>query len=77
MTNTFKLILFPIGAVAGGILAIALKHWEILSKDFDGRWVGVGLACSGLILGHYIDNKRESAYIARELEAEGIDVAKP
>lgn len=74
MTNTFKIILFPVGAVAGGIFAIALKHWEILSKDFDGRWIGVGVAFSGLILGHYIDNKLECARIARELEAEGIEI---
>jgi hypothetical protein len=77
MTNTFKIILFPVGAIGGGILAIALKHNEILPKDFDGRWIGVGFAFAGLILGHYIDNKRECIRIARELEQEGFETPNP
>ena len=68
MTNTIKLILFPAGVVLGGIIAIALKHVGILSADFDGRWIAAVLAFGGLILGHHIDNKRECARIARELE---------
>jgi hypothetical protein len=68
MTNTMKIILLPVGAICGGILAIALKHIGLLPAYFDGRWIAAGLALAGLILGHYIDNKRECARIDRELE---------
>lgn len=68
MTNTIKLILFPVGAIAGGILSLALKQSEILPASFDGRWIAVAFAIGGLIVGHYFDNRRECARIARELE---------
>jgi hypothetical protein len=73
MTNSFKLILFPVGGVSGGILALALKQGQLLPEAFDGRWIALGFALGGLVLGHYIDNKRECARIARELEQERIE----
>jgi uncharacterized protein YcfJ len=65
--HMMKVILFAVGALAGGILGIALSHFEILGASFDGRWVAVAFAIGGLILGNHIDNKREAARIAREL----------
>jgi hypothetical protein len=76
MTNTVKLILFPVGALAGGILAIVLKDSGVLSAGFDGRWIAAALAFGGLILGHYIDNRRECARIVRELGEDRIRFEK-
>lgn len=76
MTNTVKLILFPVGALTGGILAIVLKDAGVLSADFNGRWLAVALAFGGLILGHYIDNKRECARIARGLDEDRLRFEK-
>ena len=72
MTYTLKLLFFPGGAILGGILAIALKQWGILPADFDGRWIAVVFALGGLALGHWIDNKRECARIARELDEDRL-----
>jgi len=70
MTNTMKLIFVPVGAIVGGIIALILKQAGVLGADFDGRWFVAGLALVGLVIGHHIDNKRECAQIARELDAE-------
>lgn len=75
MTNSFKLILFPVGGVSGELLALALKQGQLLPEAFDGLWIAVGFALGGLLLGHYLDKKRESAGIARELEQEGIEAS--
>jgi hypothetical protein len=53
-----------------GILAIVLKHVGVLSADFNGQWIGVIVAFGGLTLGNYIDNTREAARIALELDRE-------
>jgi hypothetical protein len=68
----FKIGLFIAGAVLGGILAIVLKHVGVLGDDFNGQWIGVIVAFGGLILGNYIDNNRDAARLARELEQERI-----
>ena len=67
-----KKILFPVGAVLGGIVALALRQAGILSTGFDGRWIAVAAAIGGLLLGHYIDNNRECEQIARELDQDRI-----
>ena len=72
MKHTFKLLLFPGGAVLGGILAVALKEAGLLGAGFDGRWIAVIVAFGGLFLGNHIDNNRESARIAHELERDRI-----
>lgn len=66
----FKIGLFVAGALAGGILAIVLKHVGVLGDDFNGQWIAVIVAFGGLVLGNYIDNNRDAARIARELEQE-------
>lgn len=77
MRHGFKLGFFIGGAVAGGILAIVLKHFGVLGADFNGQWIGVIVAFGGLILGNYIDNNRDAARIAREIERENqSDIGK-
>jgi hypothetical protein len=68
----YKVILFACGGFIGFILGIALQHNELLPAGFDARWVVVALAFVGGFIGHYIDNNRESAQIARELERDRI-----
>lgn len=72
MRHGFKLILFLAGSVVGAVLAVVLKEAGLLGADFNGQWIGVIVAFGGLILGNYIDNHRESARIARELEQDRI-----
>jgi len=68
----FKVILFACGSLVGFVLGIALTHNSILPASIDARWVVVAVAFIGGLIGHYIDNNRESALIARELEHDRI-----
>jgi hypothetical protein len=68
----FKVILFACGGFIGFILGVALQHNGVLPASFDARWVVVAVAFVGGFIGHYIDNNRESAQIARELEQDRI-----
>jgi hypothetical protein len=70
------MILFPVGALVGGIIALALKEAGVLSAEFDGRWIAVAIGIGGLLLGHYFDDKRECARIARELDEDRIKYEK-
>jgi hypothetical protein len=70
MGNKMKLIFVPSGFILGWIIALTLKQVGILGGDFDGRWVSIALGLGGLVLGHHIDNKRECAQSARELDEE-------
>ena len=72
MKGTFTIGLALAGGFVGFIVAVLLDSYGLLPKDINSRWLNLAFALVGGFIGWQIDNKRELARIARELEQDQI-----